>query len=56
MSEYGQILAVGAGLGADARGGGGLLVDVAMTAAARVPLGVSYRVTVICRPQALLPG
>jgi hypothetical protein len=54
-TEYGQILEVGAGLGEDPQNSGALLVYVAVIAAARVPLGVAYRVTVICGPEALRP-
>ena len=54
-TEYGQILEVGAALGEDPQNSGALLVYVAVTAAARVPFGVAYRVTVICGPEALRP-
>jgi len=54
-TEYGQILEVGAALGEDPQNSGALRVYVAVTAAARVPLGVSYRVTVICGTGALRP-
>ena len=53
--EHFQILDVGAGLGADPENDGALRAYVGVTAAARVPLGVSYRVTVICAPEALQP-
>ena len=35
--------------------GGALLVYVAVTAVANLPLGVAYRVTVICGPDAIRP-
>jgi hypothetical protein len=54
-TEYGQILEVRAALGEDPQNSGALLVYMAVTAAARVPFGVAYRVTVICAPQALQP-
>ncbi len=54
-TEYGQILEVGAALGDDAQNSGALLVYMTVTAAARVPLGVAYRVTVICGLDALRP-
>ncbi len=54
-TEYGQILEAGAALGEDPQNSGGLLVYMTVTAAARVPLGVAYRVTVICAPGALRP-
>jgi hypothetical protein len=55
-TEYGQILEVGAALGEDPQDSGALLVFVTVTAAARVPFGASYRVTVICGPEALRPS
>ena len=55
MVEYCQILDVSAGLGEHPQDSGALLVYVAVTAAARVPLGGAYRVTVICGPEALQP-
>ena len=51
----GQILDVNAGLGEDPQGGGALLAYVGVTAVASLPLGVAYRVTVICAPEALRP-
>jgi hypothetical protein len=51
----GQILDVSAGLGEDPQDGGALLAYVAITAVASLPLGVAYRVTVICAPEALRP-
>jgi hypothetical protein len=51
----GQILDVSAGLGEDPQNGGALLAYVAVTAVASLPLGVAYRVTVICAPEALRP-
>ena len=53
VSDYGQILEVAAALGEDPNGGGAMRVYVAVTAAARVPLGVAYRVTVISSPDAV---
>jgi hypothetical protein len=50
-----QILEVSAALGEDPQNSAGLLVFVAVTAVASLPLGVSYRVTVVCRSQALQP-
>ena len=47
VSDHGQILDVAAALGEDPQGGGALRVYVAVSATARVPLGVAYRVTVI---------
>jgi hypothetical protein len=54
-TQYGQILEVGAALGEDPQNSGALLVYVTVTAAAQVPLGVAYRVTVICGSEALRP-
>jgi hypothetical protein len=51
-----QIFEVSAALGEDPRNSGALLVYVAVTAAAELPLGVAYRVTVICAPDALRPS
>ncbi|MDQ5832267.1 MAG: hypothetical protein M3550_04315 [Actinomycetota bacterium] len=53
MVDHCQILEVGASLGQDPQNTGGLLVYMAVTAAGRLPLGVAYRVTVICAPEAL---
>jgi hypothetical protein len=53
--EPSQIMDVGAGLGDDPQGGN-LRVWVAVSAVSRVPLGVSYRVTVICDPGAVQAG
>jgi hypothetical protein len=50
-----QIFDVAAALGEDPEIGGALLVFVAVTAIATLPLGVAYRVTVICNPEALQP-
>ena len=50
-----QILDVSAGLGEDPQNSGALLAYVGVTAAASVPLGVAYRVTVICAPEAVRP-
>ena len=50
-----QILDVSAGLGEDPQNSGALLAYVGVTAAAPVPLGVAYRVTVICTPEAVRP-
>ena len=52
-TDYGQILEVHAALGGDPQNSDALLVYMAVTAAARVPFGASYRVTVICAPEAL---
>ncbi len=46
-----QILEVAAALSADPRNTGVLLVFVAVTAVATLPLGVSYRVIVLCAPE-----
>ena len=43
-----QIVEVGAGLAEDPRGTGALLVFMGVMANATLPLGVSYRVTVVC--------
>jgi hypothetical protein len=51
----GQILDVSAGLGDDPQDAGALLAYVAVAAVASLPLGVAYRVTVICSPEALRP-
>jgi len=48
-----QILEVGAALGENPQGSGQLQVYLAVTAAAQLPLGVAYRVTVICAPEAV---
>jgi len=56
VSDHGQILEVAAALGQDPNGGGALRVYVAVTAAARVPLGVAYRVTVLSSPEAVKDG
>ena len=53
--DHCQILEVGAALGEDPKRSRTLLVYVAVTAAARLPLGIAYRVTVICGPEALQP-
>ena len=50
-----QILEVSAALGNDPQRGDALLVYVAVTAVASLPLGVAYRVTVLCAPGALRP-
>lgn len=50
-----QILEVAAALGEDPPNSGALLVFVTVTAVATLPLGVAYRVTVICAPEALRP-
>jgi hypothetical protein len=50
-----QILDVSAGLGEDPQDGSALLAYVAVTAVATLPLGVAYRVAVICAPEALRP-
>lgn len=54
-SEFSHLLEVGAGLGQDPQDSGALLVYVAVTAVANLPLGVAYRVTVICGPDAIRP-
>jgi hypothetical protein len=51
--EHCQILEVGAALGEDPQDSSAVRVYLAVTAAARLPLGVAYRVTVICAPSAL---
>lgn len=51
----GQILDVSAGLGEDPQNSGALLAYVAVTAVASLPLGVAYRVTVVCAPDAVRP-
>ena len=56
VSDYGQILEVAAALGDDPQGGGAKRVYVAVSATARVPLGVAYRVTVICGADAVQAG
>ena len=48
-----QIFEVSAALGEDARTAGALRVYLAVTGAAELPLGVAYRVTVICAPEAV---
>jgi hypothetical protein len=50
--EPSQIVEVGAGLGEDGQAGG-LRVWLAVSAVARIPLAVSYRVTVLCSPDAV---
>jgi hypothetical protein len=50
-----QIFDAGAAFGEDPQHSGALLVYVAVTATASLPLGVAYRVTVICDPAALRP-
>jgi hypothetical protein len=44
---------VGAALGEDPQNNGALLVYVTVSAVAKLPLGVAYRVTVICAPEAM---
>jgi hypothetical protein len=56
MMETCQILEVAAALGPNPSGGAGFCVSMAITASARLPLGVAYRVTVVCRPEALAPA
>jgi hypothetical protein len=56
VSDHGQILEVAAALGEDPQGGGAMRVYVAISATARVPLGVSYRVTVITGADAVQAG
>ena len=56
VSDYGQILEVAAALGDDPQGGGALRVYVAVSATARVPLGVAYRVTVLSGLDAVQAG
>jgi hypothetical protein len=48
-------LEAGAALGEDPQDPGALLVYMAVTAIASVPLGVAYRITVVCAPEALRP-
>ncbi|HUG87085.1 MAG TPA: hypothetical protein VMM13_21125 [Euzebya sp.] len=50
-----QIFEVSAALGEDPQNSGVLLVYLAVNAAANLPLGLAYRVTVICAPEALRP-
>ena len=50
-SEFSHLLEVGAGLGQDPQDSGALLVYVAVTAVANLPLGVA----VICGPDAIRP-
>ena len=56
VSDHGQIVEVAAALGEDPNGGGTLRVYVGITAAARGPLGVAYRVTVISGVDAVQAG
>jgi hypothetical protein len=49
--EYAQIMEVSAALGEDPQGSGVLRVYVTVAGSSRIPLGVSYRVTVICPPE-----
>lgn len=51
-----QILDVAAALGEEAGGDGALRVFLAVTAVASLPLGVVYRVTVTCAPEAVRPA
>jgi hypothetical protein len=51
-----QIFEVRAALGEDPQNSDALRVYVAVTAEANLPLGVAYRVTVICPPEALRPS
>ena len=51
-----QIFEVSAGLGEDPQNSDALRVYVTVTAEANLPLGVAYRVTVICPPEALRPS
>ena len=53
VSGDAQVLQVGAGLGEDPRGGGGLLVYVRIIASTTGSLGVAYRVSVVCAPEML---
>lgn len=53
MAEQCQILEVGASMGEDPQNSRALRVCMTVTAAGRLPLGVAYRVTVICAPEAL---
>lgn len=48
-----QIFEVSAALGEDPESSGTLRVYLTVTAAANLPLGVAYRVTVLCAPEAL---
>ena len=50
-----QIFEVNAALGEHPQSNGALLVFMTVTAFASLPLGVAYRVTVICAPEALRP-
>jgi hypothetical protein len=50
-----QITEVSAGLGEDPQNSGALLAYVGVTAVASVPLGVAYRVTVMCASDAVRP-
>ena len=49
-----QILEVSAALAGDPQTAGALLVYVAVSAIATLPLGLAYRVTVVSRPDALV--
>jgi hypothetical protein len=51
-----QIFEVNAALGEDSQNSGALRVCLTVTAEANLPLGVAYRVTVICGPEALRPS
>ena len=51
-----QIFEVRAALGEDPQNSDALRVYVAVTAEANLPLGIAYRVTVICAPEALRPS
>ena len=55
-AREGQIVDVSAGLGEDPQDGGALLAYMGVTAVASVPLGVAYRLTVICAPEAVRPA
>ena len=50
-----QIFEVNAALGEDPQNSDALRVHVAVIAEANLPLGVAYRVTVVCAPEALRP-
>ena len=50
-----QIFEVSAALGEDPQNSGALRAYVTVTAEANLPLGVAYRVIVICAPEALRP-
>jgi len=50
-----QIFEANAALGEHSQSNGALLVFMTVTAFASLPLGVAYRVTVICAPEALRP-